>query len=345
MTTERTRDTCLNCNKPLSEEYKYCPNCGQKNRDNNVSVGTLLGDVFSNYFSLDSKFAKSFVPFFFKPGVLTNRFVEGKRVRFIQPVRLYVVTSLMFFFIMTSVLTRNIISFNDAFSNTNEANDSTQKISQNLLLDQTALDSIAAELSKKDSVSKNELNNLLEFGNWSGKNFVDFMKDKSVSDEVVLDSLGLKKRGMFTQRLAIQGRKILRRDLGSFIPFLLGNLPIMMIFVVPMLALILKLLYIRRKTMYITHLVHAIHLHAFAYFTYGLVFIMLYFSPRILDDWYYFAIAAIATVGVYSLVSFFTVYKQGMFKTLVKFIAVGFVYMFLMEVFLFGELFLSVLSF
>ncbi len=345
MNTERTRDTCLNCNNHLNEKYKYCPNCGQKNRDNNISVGTLLADVFSNYFSLDSKFVKSFVPFFFRPGILTNQFVEGKRVRFIQPVRLYVFTSLMFFFIMTSVLTRNSVSFSDAFINTNKVKDSTLKASQNALLDKGALDSIAAALNKKDSVKKKELNNIIEFGGLSGKNFVAFMKDKSVSDEVVLDSLGLNKSGLFTQRLAIQGRKILRKDLGSFIPFLLGNLPIMMVLVVPFFALILKLLYIRRKTFYITHLVHSIHLHAFAYFTYGLILLMIYFSTQVLDDFQYFAFAAIGIVGAYSLVSFFTVYKQGTFKTFVKFITVGFVYLFLMEVFLLGELYLSILSF
>lgn len=346
MKTDRRTATCLNCNKQLSAEYKYCPHCGQKNSDNNVSVGTLLGDVFSNYFSLDSKFVKSFVPFFFRPGVLTNRFVEGKRVRFIQPVRLYVFTSLMFFFIMTSVLTRNNISFSDAFVGTNQVNDSTHtKVSPNLILGQNALDSIAAELNEKDSVTKKESNDIFEFGSWSGKNFVDFMKDKSVSDEVVLDSLGLKKEGMFTQRLAIQGRKILRRDLASFIPFLLGNIPIMMVFVVPVLALVLKLLYIRRKKLYITHLVHAIHLHAFAYLTYGLVFLMIYFSTNALDDSDNFALIAMGVVGVYSLVSFFTVYKQGVLRTVVKFLVVGFVYSFFMLLFLLGESFLSILYF
>ncbi len=119
----------------------------------------------------------------------------------------------------------------------------------------------------------------------------------------------------------------------------------MMVFVVPILALILKLLYIRRKKLYITHLVHAIHLHAFTYFTYGLLLLMIYSSSRVLDDLGYFMLAAIGVVGAYSLLSFLTVYKQGVFKTLLKFIAVGFFYSFIMLLFLMGESYLSFLYF
>ena len=70
---------CLNCNKSLSKEDAFCPSCGQKNVDNNISFSQLTGDFFSNYFTLDSRFIRSILPFLFKPGVLTIRFNEGKR--------------------------------------------------------------------------------------------------------------------------------------------------------------------------------------------------------------------------------------------------------------------------
>ncbi len=334
MKTDRRTGACLNCNEQLDEEYKYCPNCGQRNSDNNVSVGTLLGDVFSNYFSLDSKFIKSFVPFFFKPGVLTSRFVEGKRVRFVQPVRLYVLTSLMFFFVMKSVLTRNDLNFSDVFSDNN----------QEELLAEPSL--IAMDFGEDDAISPTQNDTATAFLEQEFSNdLYSLIRNPSISNAAVLDSLGVSVNGPWGMSLVTQVRKILNKDVNVFIAFLLGNIPIMMVFVVPVLALVLKLLYIRRKKLYITHLVHAIHLHAFAYLTYGLVFLMLYFSTKALDDSGYFALIALALVGVYSLVSFFTVYRQGVLKTIVKFLIVGFMYSFFMLLFLLGESFLSILYF
>ncbi len=334
MKTDRRTGACLNCNEQLDEEYKYCPHCGQKNSDNNVSVGTLLGDVFSNYFSLDSKFIKSFVPFFFKPGVLTNQFIEGKRVRFIQPVRLYVLTSLMFFFVMKSVLTRNDLDFNDVFSDSD----------QEEVLSEPSL--IAMDFGEDDAISSTQKDTATAFLEQASSNdLYSLMRNPSISNAAVLDSLGVSVKGPLGMPMVTQARKILSKDVNVFIVFLLGNIPIMMVFVVPVLALVLKLLYIRRKKLYITHLVHAIHLHAFAYLTYGLVFCMIYFSTNALNNSGYFALIALALVGVYSLVSFFTVYRQGVLKTIVKFLVVGFMYSFLMMLFLLWESLLSILYF
>ena len=43
-----------------------------------------------------------------------------------------------------------------------------------------------------------------------------------------------------------------------------------LIFLLPIFALILKLLYVRRKTLFIKHLVHTLHIHSFAFLIYGL---------------------------------------------------------------------------
>ncbi len=345
MKTDRRTSTCLNCNKQLSEEYKYCPNCGQKNSDNNVSVGTLLGDVFSNYFSLDSKFIKSFIPFFFKPGVLTKRFVEGKRVRFIQPVRLYVFTSLIFFFVLTTIFSRIDFSFPNVFNGDENDEDSIAVHKSDNTLSQQILDSMTVKIDSlnRAQVQTDTLASFLNDVTWDG--FLGLLQDQSISNEALFDSLNFTIEGRLANQFTSRVREISRSGTSGFVPFLLKNLPVMMVFVVPILALILKLLYIRRKKLYITHLVHAIHLHAFTYFTYGLLLLMIYFSSRVLDDLGYFMLAAIGVVGAYSLLSFLTVYKQGVFKTLLKFIAVGFFYSFIMLLFLMGESYLSFLYF
>ena len=99
----RKGEFCLNCGKELGLDDNYCPNCGQENNHNKASFGTLVVDFFQNYFSLDSKFTNSLLPFFFEPGYLTKKFVAGKRASFVNPVRLYLILSLIFFFVFSMV--------------------------------------------------------------------------------------------------------------------------------------------------------------------------------------------------------------------------------------------------
>ena len=103
MKIRRKTNCCLNCNHTLSEVYNFCPHCGQENNDNNVSFGTFIGDFFSNYFSFDTRIGRSIQPFFLRPGYLTNQFNEGKRMRYMHPLRLYLIVSLVFFFFSISL--------------------------------------------------------------------------------------------------------------------------------------------------------------------------------------------------------------------------------------------------
>src|SRR4051812_43658530 len=50
-----------------------------------------------------------------------------------------------------------------------------------------------------------------------------------------------------------------------FLVTLLSNLPYMMLACIPLFALVLKILYVRKRIFYIDHLVYAFHIHSFAY--------------------------------------------------------------------------------
>ena len=101
MKNRRKSDICLNCGAGLNLEFNFCPICGQENNNSEVSFAQLVREFFVNYFSLDGRLGSSVKPFLFKPGLLTNRFHEGKRLSFMNPVRLYIVLSLFYFFVFT----------------------------------------------------------------------------------------------------------------------------------------------------------------------------------------------------------------------------------------------------
>ena len=78
--------------------------------------------------------------------------------------------------------------------------------------------------------------------------------------------------------------------------------------------------------MYIEHLVHAFHIHSFFYFLFGVV--VLIYKLILPWDWVQGVLifAGIIWVIIYVFKSYRNVYMQKWFKTLVKFILVGFIY-------------------
>ncbi|CAM2066934.1 DUF3667 domain-containing protein [Sulfidibacter corallicola] len=90
---------CKNCGKKV--EVLYCTHCGQHIGDFRLSLGKLIMDFLGDYFTFDSKLLRSIKPLFFQPGFLTKAFMEGKRVPYIPPLRMYLFCSIVFFLSLT----------------------------------------------------------------------------------------------------------------------------------------------------------------------------------------------------------------------------------------------------
>ena len=179
---------------------------------------------------------------------------------------------------------------------------------------------------------------------------IDFEKmnelknDLTITDNQIYDSLNLKNLTGFEEHVIRQLIRVNRTDETLFAEFIAKNLPLMMLLLIPIFAIVIKLLYIRRKHLYIMHLIHALHLHTFAYFLYGISLIAML---NIDDEDYasYIGIGAFLIVSTYAFISFLRVYKQGWFKTLVKFNLTGATYVTCIFVFFLVELVISFLLF
>ena len=58
----------------------------------------VFSDFIDDYFTLDTKLFKSFIPLLLKPGFLTLEYFKGRRVGYVKPFRMYIITSIVFFF-------------------------------------------------------------------------------------------------------------------------------------------------------------------------------------------------------------------------------------------------------
>lgn len=91
---------CLNCGAALSENAKYCSACGQSNKSTEVTLWWLISEFVTQQFALESRFFRSLITLFWRPGQLTLDYWQGKRARYLSPIQIYLIASVIFFLIV-----------------------------------------------------------------------------------------------------------------------------------------------------------------------------------------------------------------------------------------------------
>ena len=92
-------EECLNCGRSLEEEHKFCPNCGQLNSIKKLALGDFFSEFFSGLFAYDSRFIRTMRILLFKPGKISKDYIQGKRMRYVNPYRFFLTTAIIFFLI------------------------------------------------------------------------------------------------------------------------------------------------------------------------------------------------------------------------------------------------------
>ncbi|MGI9263735.1 MAG: DUF4286 family protein, partial [Gammaproteobacteria bacterium] len=91
--------SCANCEAQLSGQY--CAICGQRAKSRMITLWEMIREASDIIVSLDSKLWRTLGLLLFKPGRLTRDYLEGKRARFVAPLRLFLGLTLLFFFLVT----------------------------------------------------------------------------------------------------------------------------------------------------------------------------------------------------------------------------------------------------
>ena len=337
---------CENCGAPLAGHY--CSKCGQPAIDYRRSIGHVLIDVLNEFLNWDSKFFASIGLLITKPWQLTNEFVQGKRVRHVHPLRLYLLASIAFFFVVNysakglrfepgkipeekraevaAIVAEKRDEIQKELDKENLSPEERRKAQQALDYWTSASPSPTASVSPSAapsasataSVSTGEANRR-DYGAVGDRPFLVFDEKESSSTpfEKWLEAQAKEKMGE-------HGTKM-----GLFISTLFNNLPYMMLCCIPLFALVLKVLYIRRRVFYIDHLIYALHIHSFFYTGIMLIVFITMGLNRVASG----AIAGwiIALLWIAFVLQIFLsiryVYRQGWFVSVLKFFTGGFVYL------------------
>ena len=328
---ENTTDgECLNCHQQLPVNATFCPNCGQKNTDGLISLKEFLQNFLDNVFNLDSRIVQT-IKWLFIPAKLTKEYFKGKHKTYYHPIRLYLVLSLTFF------ATLNFIANIDDVVNINlgeegKLEESVAKEGHKIAF-LKEIDTRSEEIVLfKDSTAKAALDSLkkimsktLEEKDSFNITLAGGVKNFDYADVVTLNGKELVKKykieGFWNQIFTKQVIHFVH-DQASFARQLINNFPLMLLAMMPFLALFMKLLYIRRNRFYVEHLVLNFHHHAFAF----LLLTLLFLIPETYRE--YFILPVIAAIFIFLYFTMKRYYGQGHGKTLLKYVAFNFFYLF-----------------
>ncbi len=238
---------CPNCDFEFGVTNNYCPECGQKNTEIKIGIGTLIMDLLGDVFTYDSKIFKSLWYLVSKPGKLTKDFNDGKRARFVPPLRMFLVMGVVVF---------SVISIGgdpgEEFAN---------GLGESGNLENVADDEEGGELKQPQGESTRFTSN------WISQEALDKMQDlasdDSLSVEAIVDSLHLES---FSEKIFMtQATKIVRGGPGEMVRWIFNNFTLVIFFMVPFFAFIMKLLYFRKGFFFMDHLIFSLHQHSLVY--------------------------------------------------------------------------------
>jgi hypothetical protein len=218
---------------------KYCHQCAEATHPHPPSAGEFIHEFIGHYVALEGKLWRTLVLLVRRPGELTRQYLHGRRVPYLEPLRLYLTLSLIFFAL-------------------------TKTVGINLPQLTVANDEVGLEYLKTVTVRAGEktreaiATGKIVLTNDPGENQV------TQGLAVLTTALGSIKpawRDNVTHFHSLSAAERSSRLNHGFA----ANLPYMLIAVLPLFALFLKLIYLRSGRRYGEHLVFALHVNAFAF--------------------------------------------------------------------------------
>lgn len=328
----RKEKDCLNCGSIV--KGPFCQNCGQENIEPKESFWHLVVHFFNDITHFDGKFFTTMKSLMTRPGFLSKEYVKGRRASYINPIRMYLFTSFLFFLLFFSL---NHLSEKD-FENVKKPSPISNKISKNSatpLKDSTVNDSIRNNLNQKvldDSSRIVEKDGEVKFV------FFDYNNYKSQRQYDSLIKIGAVKDGWLKRNVIRKSLEVSDKysnneaDLQMiYLNQLLHSFPQLLFISLPFVALILKIFYNRRKQFYyVGHAIFSLHLYIF-------IFIMMMVSVGIVQLKHasgfgkisLFNVLITLFIFVYLYKSMRVFYGQSRTKTLLKYFLLLFSLLFL----------------
>ncbi len=281
-------ELCPNCSNILYGSF--CFHCGQNQKELNRFFWSIVSETFEDIFSLDSRISLTLWHLLTKPGYISDQYTKGRRARYVPPLRLYIISSVIFALILSLL---NMLG-------------SQQAIEPSIYVGGS--DNPAVDLGKPGPDKTNE------------------EISASIESEVtgltipwLSPELNSKFRDIARQQ-ARKAMQIARENPSRFFDVILDTLPPLMFVLLPVFALLLKLIFLSSGRYYTENLVLALHNHCFVYIAIILLQLFeLITAPELLSyivGWISLLLGI--WIPIYLFVSIKIFYTQSLGATLIK---------------------------
>jgi hypothetical protein len=86
---------CRNCGASAPEVF--CPQCGQDTAEHLPTFREFVHEFVLHYLAAEGKLWRTLLVLVSRPGFLTTEYLSGRKLRYVQPLRLYLTCSVVFF--------------------------------------------------------------------------------------------------------------------------------------------------------------------------------------------------------------------------------------------------------
>lgn len=348
---------CRNCEAPLPEDAKYCPYCSQKNHDGRLGFREFMAEFVATLFNIDNRIFST-LRAIVVPGKLTLDYFEGKHIRYYHPLRLFLVTGAIFIGLISVRMEGTTFQWmSESYKERQQQHqqhlfylefDSTRQVVAKKFPSQstrTALDSLMGKMATKyhstnsDSIEiRTSLQDGDEKDTLKSGDGVRITADKMNSVMVAIEDVenmtpdSLLDAYHFTgfwKRLIARQQIRLQKQGDNFGLYIVSNVLWMLLIMMPLFAFVLYLMYVRRPFLYFEHLIFSFHVHSFLFICFTLVMLLGKY-PGSLRQW----VTRIASIIIliYIPLAMKRFYKQGWFKTVVKYLILSGLYILLSTV-------------
>ena len=361
---ERKEKNCLNCNAEVAG--RFCQVCGQENIEPKESFWTLATHFLHDMTHFDGKFFITLKYLLFKPAFLSKEYLKGRRTSYLHPIRMYVFTSFIFFLIFFNFYQKEDSSkINEGrksvASDIKKLKDKKEELEKEIKADTIAL-GMSVEKAKykiekinrgifilqKDSTKRDSIISANIDFVFFGENIQDSIKATSIKqyDEIQKGLPPSKRDGFILQRIMHQKLHLeekFKNDTDAMskaiVEGILHRFPQLLFVSLPFFALILQLLYVRRKQLYyVNHVVFTLHLYCGTFILILATLLIGSLLKMLHVDIVTYSLIAYLFILFYWYKSFRNFYSQSRKKKIFKFMILFFLTMIMMS-FLFGLFF------
>lgn len=364
--TQRKQNDCLNCGAVVYG--KYCHMCGQENIEPKETFWHLVTHFVYDLTHFDGKFFSTVKYLLLKPGYLSAEYIKGRRMRYLNPIKMYVFVSAFFFLFFFAIIHPKFKPDKretepPTYSDVKSKIESKIEDLQKNIKDKENADYVRKIMQKQVGLLQHDLQTLTK--DTAHLTELNYFQQKGLSAafgqysnvaqyDSAQNSLPAPERNGWLERVAIKkGIELQSKynyDDNEFFKTLFEkfrhSFPQLFFVLLPLFALLLKMLYFKKRTIYyVDHLIYAVHLYCAMFI---LLFIILNLDQ--VQRFQYFHWLSVFTVPLviyaiwYQYKSLRNFYEQSRLKTVVKYLLLLIMSSVVMSVLFIGLLVLSVFN-